>query len=153
MKLLAQAIHTALRDDTVATIGMRALLGFSATPWGVFQEHFPDIPDFGNNGMLTWQFVSASEAGGSGLSDMKLRQQVFRVTAWSVNPDVVFDILKRAMFLLDNMRGVTKPTSDVDLHQIRYESSGPTLYDDKHKVYYRADTFRAYFRELITVTQ
>jgi hypothetical protein len=149
MNTLKQAIHTTLRDDADATVGLRALLGAAATPYGVYFTHLPETPDFPSHSYLTWYFISEQTTSAPD-SDAKLREQVFSVTAWSKDPDTVDDVLKRARWLLENRKRVTSPTSEVELHAIKAEQTGPSLYDDRFMVYYRADQYRAYYREDVT---
>ena len=154
MKQLKLAIHTALRDDMDALVGLRALLGqSSATPYGVYQGHWQGVPNFKNaagpQSYLTWLFLQGQSTG-TVLTDLRLREQLFAVTAWSENSDTMEDILRRARFVLEGMARVTQPTFDVELHQIRHEGSGPDLFDDRFKVYYRSEHFRAYYREDMT---
>lgn len=151
MKALKKAIHVALRDDSDATVGLRTLLGQSATaPYGVYEGRWQGVPNFKNaagpQSYLTWLFLRGMETG-TVQTDLQLREQMFAVTAWSENTDTVEAILARARYVLQGRRAVAQPTVDVELHQIRYEGSGPDLFDDKWKVYYRAEHFRAYFRE------
>lgn len=157
MKLLKLAIHTALRDDNDPVVGMRTLLGQSTTtPYGVYQGRWQGPPNFKNaNGpqaYLTWLFLQGTSTG-TVQSDLRLREQVFAVTAWSENSDNLEDILRRARFVLEGMGRTSLPTNDVELHQIRHEGCGPDLFDDKFKVYYRAEHFRAYYREDIEYIQ
>lgn len=151
MKALKQAVHTALRDDSTATIGLRALLmpTAAATPYGVYYGHFPEVPSFKSQSYLTWLYITTVSPGIQH-SDERFREQVFSLTAWSMNPDTVEDVLRRARRVLENLKGVTRPSTDVELHQILFEHGGPDLFDQKYQVYYRAEQYRAWFREDIT---
>jgi hypothetical protein len=149
MKLLKQAIHQALRDDSATTIGLRTLLGHAATPWGVYQAYFPEVPAFGTKHYVTWNFLSGSTTL-SQSSDMRLREIIFSVTAWSESMDTLETIQARVRHILENLKKVTVPTSEAELHQILHEGAGPDLFDDEKKAYYRAETYRAFYREDIT---
>lgn len=151
MKALAQAIHTALRDDSAATVGIRALLAQAATPWGVYHGHFPESPNLkSGKSYVTWYYLPSSTIK-SGDSDVRLREQPFCLTAWSENIDTVNDIHKRARFVLEHLKGVTLPTVDVQLSEIIFENAMQDLFDDDFKAYYRPEHYRAYYREDINV--
>ncbi len=146
MKELTQSIHKALRDDSVATVGLRALLAHAATPWGVYRAYLPEQPDFSAKNYVTWYLLAASGITSPSV-DALIRQQVFSVTAWSKDPDTVTDIHHRVRSVLENLRAVTLPTANCALHQIKWEGAGPELFDADFRVYYRAETYRAYYRE------
>jgi hypothetical protein len=154
MKALKTAIHTALRDDADANVGIRALLGqANVTPYGVYQGRWVGTPNFknGNNlqAYLTW-VLTPGVSTGTMASDLATYERTFAVTAWSGTSDNMEDILQRARFVLEGLKRVTLPTVDIELHQIRHESSGPDLLDDKWNVFYRTEHFRAYYREKVT---
>lgn len=146
MKQLKQCVHTALRDDSVATVGLRALLAHAATPWGVYERYLPEQPDFSTKHYLTWNVVSGS-AGESAEVDAYLREVVFDVIAWSEDPDLVDDIHMRVRSVLENMRKITQPTSGCAVHQIKWEGHGPNLFDPQYQVYSRAEQYRIWYRE------
>lgn len=146
MKDLKEAIHTALRDDSAATVGLRALLGHAATPFGVYQHHLPEEPDFATKSYLTWLMVGGTGGDAHG-EDMRLREAVFSVTVWSQNPDTVEDALMRARLRLENLRGVTLPDDNIQLLQIKFEGHNADLFDDDFKAYYRVESYRAWYRE------
>ena len=149
MKLLKQAIHTALRDDSVATVGLRALLGHAALPFGVYYHFLPEQPDFSTSHWLTWHLLTGSPVAAPE-SSAYLRETTFDVTAWSEDPDKVEDILLRVRAVLENARKVTRPTSECDLHAIKWEGHGPDLFDPKFQVYFRSENYRAFHREDVT---
>ena len=149
MKALKEAVHAALRDDSTATVGLRDLLVQTVTPYGVYEANFPEQPNFKSKSYLTWQMI-ARVTTSSQLSDLRLREQTFAVTAYSTSPDTVDNILRRAVFVLENTKAVTLPTSDVVLDRILHEDSGPDLFNDKFSIYFRAENFRAFYREDIT---
>lgn len=149
MKLLKQAIHTALRDDSVATIGMRTLLAHAATPWGVYEAFLPEQPDFSSRTYLTWKIISGS-AVCAPLSDAYLREAVFEITVWGSDMDKVDDALVRARSVLENLRRVTLPTSGIALHSLKWEGNGPDRFDPDYQVYSRSEQYRAFYREDVT---
>lgn len=149
MKELAQTIHGAMQNDSVANVGLQALLGYSTLPWGIYRGHFPERPSFKANDLLTWQFGSGPVVMGH-KSDMRLRQRTFHVTAWSSTLDNIDVILARVRFIFES--GLfTLPTVNCQIHRITYEQSGPDLWDEGFQVNYRADTFRVHYREDITL--
>lgn len=147
MKALKQSVHTAMRDDSVATVGLRTLLGHAATPFGVYYHFLPEAPDFtSSKHYVTWNFLSGSPIESSD-SDAYLRQVVFEVRAYSSDPDKVEDILLRVRAVLENLRRVTVPTSDIQLHDIKWDGMGPDLFDPDFLVYLRSEQYRSFYRE------
>lgn len=149
MKALREAIHKALRDDSAATVGLRALLGHATTPFGVYYHFFPETPDFTNLSYLTYYFL-AGVAGESHDVDAYLREHVFAVTAWSEDMDKMEDILMRVRNVIENMRKLTLPTATIGLHSIKWESASADLFDQDDQVYHRTEQYRAFYREDIT---
>ena len=150
MEKLKEAVYTALRDDSTATVGLRTLLGHAATPYGVYFAYLPEKPDFSSKHYLTYMLLAQAAEPGVGGTDMRLRQAVFSVTAWSSSDITKEQILRRIENVLEQMRKVTKPTSQCELHDLRFESSGPDLFDDEFKVHHRSVQYRAYYRDDIT---
>ena len=144
-------VHTALRDDA----SLRSTLGQTATPYGVYEGHFPAIPDFtgGDAGaamsFVTWMFLGGGGDPSTNGPEMRRGEKVFSVTAWSANPDTVEDAHKRIRRLLIDLYGCTLPTTDVNVVSLKQESGGigPDLFDDEAKVYFRAETYRVWYRE------
>jgi len=155
MKVIKTMVHTALRDDAA----MRLLLAHTATPFGVYNDHFPAIPDFtaaagAARSYITWALLPGgpTEPQAHGV-EMRLYERVFSVTAWSSSPDTVEDIHRRARRILIDCHAVTLPTSEAAVTALKQESGGigPDLFDDEYKVYFRAESYRVKYREDITV--
>lgn len=148
MKLLRQAIYTAMRDDGVTTVGLRTLLGHSATPWGVYFHFLPENPDFTSKAYVTFAFVGGTDVSSADVAAY-LRESVVQVTAWGADPDKVEDALLRVRAVLCNLRKVTVPTSGIELHGLKWEGHGADLFDTDYGVYHRSETYRASYREEI----
>ena len=149
---IKEAVWTAMKDDGISATAssIRALLEFSTTsaktPFGVYYHSFPMTPDFKAHSYITYYFIGGS--GGQGyLTDARLREVVLSVTAWSEQAVRVDRILRRVEMLLHECRHVSKPTSQSALHDIRWDSAGPDLFDDDYKVYYRAEQYRIWYRD------
>lgn len=149
MLALAQAIHSLFQGDSTPTIGLQTIIGKAAPNYGVYRGHFPEIPNFKGSDLLTWEFLALT-VDASRQSDMRLRQHLFAVTAWSPALDNIENIHHRVRYLCEGQRW-TAPTADCQLIKIHFDSAGPNLWDDEFQVHYRAEHYRAYYREDITV--
>lgn len=152
MEKVGQAIYTAMRDDSEATNGIRALLGNTTTsPYNVFHAQFPDEFDFsasgGAKGLITYHFVSASYDTDMGTAAVKTFQAVYNVSAYARALSTVESVHRRVKLRLDRMRNVTVPTSQAWIHQIKLESEGPNLFDDAFQVWRRTAIYRAWCRD------
>ena len=153
MKVLKEMIHKALRDDA----SLRTTLGHAALPYGVYEGHFPAVPDFTGaagaaQSYVTWMFLGGGGDASTNGPEMRLAERVFSVTAWSANPDTVESAHRRIRRLLVDLYGVTLPTADAGVFGLKQEPGGlgPDLFDDEAKVYFRAETYRVFYREEIT---
>lgn len=91
---LRQWVYTTLRDDDVPVIGLRALLGKAATPWGVYRQWPPKTPVF----PLVTYAVVAEQQRGIRLPDGDI---YFNLTAWGSN---YIAVRNRVYELLHNQR-------------------------------------------------
>ena len=134
MEMLQQAIYTALRDDNPGSgvAGLRILLGKLATPFGVYQDHMPEAPDFGG-GDPTWDtyywgtfywgqpvksgyLVLSELSKGPGLASTRdastrLREMVVVATCYHPHVQFLNRILRRTENVLEGARKITLPTS------------------------------------------
>lgn len=147
MVKIFEAINTALRDDATATVGLRAITGHSATPWGVHKHKMPEKPDFTSKYYIVFYFLGATPINDTHGSEARLREDVLVIDVYGKSGDQVEVILKRVRWLLENRRGVTLPTSEEELHAIEYEGPGPNLYDEEFNVPHRVNNFRVKWRE------
>lgn len=151
MEKIKQAIYTALRDDSTATVGLRTLLGsHTATPYGVYFGRSPVTADYSSKSYLTYSFLSGDGDMGSSDSSCERRSGIFQITAWSESNTTMERILRRVSNVLHRKNKVTNPTSESQLVDIQLASQGPDLFDDDAKVYYRSDQYRVWWRDDIT---
>lgn len=153
MKVLKEMVHKAMRDDAT----LRTLLAHAATPYGVYEGHFPTTPDFSAaagaaRSYVTWMFIGGGGDGSTNGPEMRLGEKVFTVTAWSANPDTVESAHKRIRRLLTDLYGCTLPTTDANVTGLKPEPGGygPDLFDDEAKAYFRSETYRVWYREDVT---
>jgi hypothetical protein len=143
-----------MRDDSASTSGIRYLLGFratgSVTPFGVYLANLPQTLDFKTHSYITYYIVNRSPVISGRDTGTKLREVLLAVTAWSESDTTKERILRRVERVLDGMAKVARAGSQSDIHGIHYESSGPDLFDDSEKVYYRTDQYRVWYRDDIT---
>lgn len=152
MEKVSEALYKSLRDDSEATVGIRALLGnTSTTPYNVYHAFLPENVDFspasGNKGFITYLFVSGTPDNSPHGSAAFIVEEVYNVTAYHRSLSSVESIQRRIKRRLHNLRGVTSPTSQAQLHRIALDSMGPTRFDDKWNVYWQTALYRAWLRD------
>lgn len=152
MEKIDESIYKALRDDSTASVGIRALLGNTATsPYNVYHAFLPDDVDFqtasGQVGFLVYHRISSvpdiEQHNPSGLTMVML----YQISAYARSLPTVESVLRRVRWRLDHLRGVTLPTTLAALHQIKLDSAGPTRFDDAFKVFFRNDMYRVWGRD------
>lgn len=152
MEAVNQAIYKALRDDSEATVGIRALLGnTTTTPFNVFHSFLPESVDFspssGSQGFITYQFVSGTPDLSSQSEALRLIEEVYQVTAYHRSLSVVEDIQRRVKKRLMRKKGVTDPSSQALISQLKLDSEGPPTFDDVFKVWFKLSLYRAWIRD------
>ncbi len=153
MKVLKEMVHTSMRDDAP----LRTILGHTATPYGVFPGHFPAGADFvpatgTARSYATWQFLGGGGDSTTNGPEMRTGEKVFSVTVWSSNPDTVEAAHARIRRILIDLKFCILPTTDAAVTGLKQEPGGigPDLFDDTEKVYFRAESYRIWYREDIT---
>lgn len=147
MQKILEAIHTAMRDDTVATVGLRTLLGHTTAPFGVFHKEFPEDVSFKEDKSIVIWGVLSPDAEDDSDETIDMEQVVIEVTAWATNNTKKEQVLRRVKRVLKNARLVTLPTEEQEMHQIKYEGGGPDLFDDDKRINGRTDSYRIYYRD------
>lgn len=151
MNGIRQMFHTALRDDDEATVGLRALLGHSATPWGVFEEKPPANPDYKDDkAILIWDLLGGPSDPDAHGVEMRLRKDVLAVTIWCPIRDTIETAHARARRVLEDRYKVTYTPTDVDVHQVKHRERGPYLWDPEAQVHGRAELYDISYREVIS---
>jgi len=152
MEKIDSAIYLALRDDSEATVGIRALLGnTTTTPYNVYHAFFPDNFDFspasGNKGIVVYNFVSGTPDKTVHSKSTIISEDLYDITAYHRSLDTLEDIhrrIKKRLYLLNN---VTKPTSQAELHQLLLDSERPPTFDDDWQVWFQTKSYRAWVRD------
>ena len=152
MEKVNEAIYKALRDDSEASVGIRALLGnTTTTPFNVFHSFLPESVDFspsaGAQGFITYQFISGTPDLEQQSEASRLVEEVYQVTAYHRNLSIVEDIQRRVKRRLMRKRGVTDPTSQALISQIKLDNEEPPTFDDVFKVWFRTTFYRAWIRD------
>ena len=146
MNALRQMVHTALRDDS----SLRTTIGHAATPYGIYEGFAPEVPDYTSLSYAYWQFLGGAQDEEAHGVEMRLRTLQFSVTVLSANPDTVETAHQRIRRIFNDKQAVTLPSTEADVHEVRAIEAGPNLYDEAKQVYFRAETYRIRFREVIT---
>ncbi len=134
MATLKEAIVAILETDAQLTgagkLGNTSLLGRSAAdPFGIYFTNPPETIDLADGNYITY-FVSAQ-------GQRKPRDLFINITAWGNNFEI---ILKRVHDLLHD---ATIVSTDFRTLMLKYDFSGPELFDDDKKCYFRQDRFFA----------
>lgn len=152
MEKVAEALYKALRDDSATTVGIRTLLGnTSTTPHNVYHSFLPEAVDFspsaGSQGFITYHFVSGTPDQSQMSTASRLTEEVYQFTAYHRSLSQVEAIHRRIRNRLENKRGVTDPSSQAEISEVRLESQGTSTFDDAFKVWYRSDFYRVWGRD------
>ena len=153
MEKVDEAIYKALRDDSVASVGIRALLGNTTTsPYNVYHAFLPEGIDFspsgGSKGFMTYLRVSAVADMDTHPKAAWLMNLLYNITVYARALSTVEAVLRRVRVRLDHGFGVTNPTSQAELHNIKLESVGPSRWDDAFKVHFQTAFYRAWGRDV-----
>ena len=152
MEKIAEALYKALRDDSEAAVGMRALLGNTTTsPYNVYHAFLPEAVDFvtaaGTQSFIVYQFISGipdqTIHGRDGLAGQELYS--FRVYSRSLS--TLESICRRIRLRLQGKRSVTDPTTQAVIQSVKMDSEGPTIWDDEFKVFGRTVYYRVWMRD------
>ena len=151
MEKISEAIYKALRDDSESAVGLRALLGNTTTsPYNVYHAFLPTSIDFsptaGNKGFITYLFVSVVPELGT-REDMRVMEEVYNITAYHRLLTQLESIHRRIKWRLQDARGVSNPTSQAQLLNIRMESLGSMRFDDVFNVYFQTAFYRVWVRD------
>lgn len=152
MESIGQAIYTALRDDSEATNGIRALLGNTGTtPYNVYHSHLPDNIDFnqssGAHSFITYFLVSSVSDNSVHGADGRLVEEVYNITVYSRTLSTLESVHRRIKLRLHDMRNITAPSSQARIHQVRFENEIATQWDDDFKVFFRPAFYRVWGRD------
>lgn len=151
MNGLRQMIHTALRDDSQATVGLRAVLGHAATPYGVYESLPPAAPDYKDNkALLVWDLLGGPSDDAAHGVEMRLRKQVLSVTIWCPIRDTIETAHARVRRVLEDRHKVTYEPTDADVHQLKHREAGPYLWDAAASVHGRAELYDIPYREVVS---
>lgn len=127
---LRSKLYSILTTDAIVNDPsyLGGMLGKTTTaPYGVYYQSPPEKPDLP---VLTYNIVDSF--------DHFPRRLMFTFTAWGDNFD---NILARVFELLHKRIEIV--ATDYSFKAMLFESSGPEIFDDSLKVYYRADTYQA----------
>lgn len=132
MATLKEAIVAILQTDaqltTAGKLGHTSLLGRpAASPYGVYFSAPPKVIDLADGSFLTY-FVN-SQAG------RRPRNIFINITAWGNN----FETVMSRVYALLHDASIT--ATDFAVKMIKYDFSGPELFDDEKKCYTRQDRF------------
>lgn len=152
MEAVAQALYTALRDDSEATVGMRALLGnTTTTPYNMHHVLIPEAIDFvtaaGTQSFMVYQFVSGIPRQDIHGRDGLAGEELYNFRVYSRSLATLESICRRIKLRLQNKLYVTQPTSQAVIQEVKLDSEGPTIWDDEFKVWGRSNFYRVWCRD------
>ena len=152
MEEAEKAIYQALRDDSEATNGLRALLGNTTTsPYNVYYAFLPENVDFsaagGSKAFVTVLLASSVADLESRSPAARLMQDVYQITAYARELSKVRSIQRRIRWRLDNLRGITLPTTIDQFHNVALETYSADRYDDKFDCRWQMAEYRVWRRD------
>lgn len=150
--LAAQALYETLRDDSEATVGIRALLGnTTATPYNVHHAFLPEAIDFsaagGTKAFIVYQFISGTPDNTSHNRAALLSQEVYSVTVYARSLAKIIAVHKRVKLLLHDKRSVTDPSSGVVIFRMALDAQNPPRFDDAFETWFQSAFYRAWVRD------
>jgi len=152
MEEASKAVYQTLRDDSTATVGLRALLGnTTTTPYNVHYAFLPEHVDFspsaGNVGHVVVLLASSIADIQAGSIATRLMQDVYQITAYARSLSTVRAAHSRIRWILEHKRKMTNPTSDDVIQKIALEGYGPDRYDDAFDCRWQVATYRVWRRD------
>lgn len=156
MDVVKEMLYKAVRDDSVATVGIRVLLGnTTTTPYGVYHANLPDNLDFASSKKYITYFQITADYD---LSFPRhnfatiVKEETYQFTAWGGSGTSSNDkILDRVKYLLEGKHKTTNPTSDAIVLSIKCEWEGPDLWDEDNRIFYKSIRFRVWVQD-VTIT-
>ena len=154
MDVIEEMLHVALRDDSTATVGIRALLGHVATPYGVYHSNdLPDNLDFTGGKKYISHFQLTGDYDMSyprGNFSTMPKQETYQISVYGGKGTTSNDkILARIRYRLEGKNKTTNPTADAKVFDIRCEWEGPELYDEDYKEFYKQSRFRVWLQDIM----
>lgn len=152
MEKIAEALYKALRDDSEAIVGMRALLGnTTTTPYNMYHAYIPESVDFttvtGSQSFMIYQFVSGTPDQSIHGRDGLAGEELYSFRVYSRSLSTLESICRRIRLRLQGKRDVTDPTTQAVILDVKMDSEGPTIWDDDFKVYGRTVYYRVWMRD------
>ena len=152
MEKVSQALYQALRDDSEATVGIRALLGNTTTsPYNVYHAFIPEAIDLktaaGNVGFITYNLISSVAETDIGAPAVRLFQELYDFTVYHRLLTTVEAVHQRIKRRLISNRGVTQPTTLAAIYNLKLERLGPHRWDENFNVYFQVASYRAWVRD------
>lgn len=152
MEKIAEALYKALRDDSEATVGIRALLGNTTTaPYNVYHASPPEALDFVTStttqSFIIYQFVSGTPDLSIHGKDGLAGQEIYSFRVYSRSLTTLESICRRIRIRLQGKRYVVNPTTQSVIQNVKMDSEGPTTWDDEFKVFGRTVYYRVWMRD------
>lgn len=156
MYVIKEMLYKAIRDDSKATVGIRALLSnTTTTPYNVYHANLPDNVDFSSSKKYITYYQLTGEYDTSFPRHNYAtipKEETYQFTVWGGTGTTSNDkILDRIKFLLEGKHKTTNPTTDAAVFTIKCEWEGPDLYDEDYRIYYKSARFRVWLQD-VTIT-
>lgn len=152
MDVIKSMLYTVMRDDTTATIGLRALLSQSTTPYGIYHANLPDNVNFASSKKYITYYQLTGEFDTSyprnNYTTMP-KQETYQITVWGGDTTTSNEkILNRIKYLLDGKHKTTNPTSDADVFMIKCEWESEDLWDNDYRIFYKSARYRVWLNDI-----
>lgn len=136
MATLNDEIYDILRTDEQSAVAgsLGDLLGYNAItkPRSIYFRNPPEKP-----ALPVISYFISSQVATDGSTQLNPRNLFFTLTAWGDNFEA---ILERVFDLLQKKKEIS--ATDFSTKAVLFDNSGPELFDEDLKIYYRADIFR-----------
>ncbi len=152
MEEAEKALYQALRDDSEALVGLRALLGNTTTsPYNVYYAYLPENVDFspsgGSKAFVTVLLTASPADISSPKAAARLMQDFYQVTVYARDLSKVRSVHRRIRWRLDGARGLTIPTTLDQVHKVALIGYGSDRYDDKFDCRWQMAEYRVWRRD------
>jgi len=152
MDVIKEMIYKVMRDDSEASVGLRALLDQTSTPYGIYKADLPDNMDFSAGVKCVTMFQLTGEFDTSMPREnfsTVAKQETYQITAWGGDALVSCDkILDRVRYLLEGKHKTTDPTTNAAVFSIKCEWEGPDQRDIDYRVNHKSARFRVWLQDL-----
>jgi len=159
MDAVRDMIKNTLQSDSVATVGLRALMNQSTSPYGIHHYNLTvtladDLAFSSGKRYITYFQITGvydTSMPRNNFSTMA-KQETYQLTVWNGDDTVSCDkLIDRIKYLLEGKHRTTNPTTEAMVFNIKCEWEGPTAWDDDFLIFTKSVRFRVWIQDCTIV--